>query len=63
MEIDLYLCCVVLDSTGSYTIESAGVWLDNAEGFPLSQFCGEWGFVSFQFLINFWFLMYIYVSI
>lgn len=39
-------CVHLLDSTSSDTIESAGVRLDNAEGFPLSQLCGEWGFVS-----------------
>ena len=40
---------LVLDSTCSDTIESAGVRLDGAEGFPLSQLCDEWGFGSNEF--------------
>lgn len=36
-------------STDSDTIESARIWMDHAEGLPLPQFLGEWGFVSFDF--------------
>jgi len=44
-------CCdcnvTILGSISTNTIESAGIWLDHAEGLSLSQFLGEWGFVSF----------------
>lgn len=59
----MHVCVSILDSTGSDTIESAGVWLDHAEGFPLSQFCGEWGFVSLNiFLSSSGLLMFIFVQ-
>lgn len=39
---------LILGSTSSNTIESSGIWLDHAEGLPLSQLFRQWGFVFFN---------------
>ena len=44
---DIFNNMMILGSISSNTMESAGVWLDHAEGLSLSQFHCEWGFVSF----------------
>lgn len=43
---------VILGSISSNTIESAGIWLDHAEGLPLSQLFREYGLVSFESILH-----------